>query len=161
MLVAYYVAELPLSESELLEFAATYLPGYMIPSLFQPVQEIPLTPNGKVNDSLLPIPEINHINALDGHLSETAERILSVFRKVLNRPDMTASDDYFLSGGDSLNALETLSELESDFGVRLRVADLYACRTACGWERVFPVNILHQEQVMSKYRKLRYKNIIR
>lgn len=131
MLVAYYVAELPLSESELLEFAATYLPGYMIPSLFQPVQEIPLTPNGKVNDSLLPIPEINHINALDGHLSETADRILSVFRKVLDRPDMTAFDDYFLSGGDSLNALETLSELESDFGVRLRVADLYACRTAC------------------------------
>ncbi|MDD6235859.1 MAG: amino acid adenylation domain-containing protein [Clostridiales bacterium] len=130
MLVAYYVAEHPLSESELLEFAATYLPGYMIPSLFQPVQDIPLTSNGKVNDSLLPIPEVKRCDALDGYSGESADKVLSVFRKILNRPDMTVSDDYFLSGGDSLNALETLSELESVFGVRLRVADLYACRTA-------------------------------
>ena len=47
--------------------------------------------------------------------------------------------------------------LESDCGWLIYTP---AVRRA-GWERVFPVNILHQEQVMSKYRKLRYKNIIR
>ncbi|MGM9568088.1 MAG: amino acid adenylation domain-containing protein [Clostridia bacterium] len=130
MLVAYYVAERPLPESELLEFAATYLPGYMIPSLFQPVEDIPLTPNGKVNDSLLPAPEVKRFDDMDGVSGKTAEKVLAVFREILHRPDMIASDDYFLFGGDSLNALETLAELETVFGVRLRVADLHACRTA-------------------------------
>lgn len=130
MLVAYYVAEGLLPESELLEFAATYLPGYMIPSLFQPVAEIPLTPNGKVNDSLLPAPAVKPSDITEGVSGEAAAKVLAVFRGILNRPDMTAADDYFLFGGDSLNALETLSELETVFGIRLRVADLHACRTA-------------------------------
>ena len=130
MLVAYYAAEQPLSESELLEFAATCLPGYMIPSLFLPVGEIPLTANGKVNDALLPVPEVKRADDAEGYSCPAADKALAVFRKILNRPDMTAADDYFLSGGNSLNALETLSELESVFGVRLRVSDLYACRTA-------------------------------
>ena len=128
VLVAYYAAEGVLSDAELLEFCATYLPGYMIPSVFLPVPALPLTPNGKVDYSRLPLPQTAPSAAAP--TSELQERILRIFRRVLQRPELSAESDYFLSGGDSLNALETLSALEEEFGVRLRVADLYACRTA-------------------------------
>ena len=129
LLVAYYVAQQPLSEAELLEFSATYLPSYMVPSVFQPVGSIPLTANGKVDDARLPLPKLRRMSP-GASLSPAAETILEVFRRVLGRPGITAEDDYFLCGGDSLNAMETLSELEQAFGIRLRVADLAACRSA-------------------------------
>ncbi len=130
MLVAYYVAGQFVTESELLEFSATYLPGYMIPAIFQSIPSVPLTPNGKVDYARLPFPMIQKSYTGQTPASAAAQTVLSVFQNVLKRADLSASDDYFLCGGDSLNALETLSELESVFGVRLRVADLYACRTA-------------------------------
>ena len=127
-IAAYYVSDGEIPESELLEFAATYLPGYMIPSFFMGVEEIPLTANGKTDFSRLPEPKIQEESA--GEVTEAQEKILSVFRRVLQKPRMTAGSNYFLFGGDSLNAVETLAELEKAFGVRLRVSDLYACRTA-------------------------------
>ncbi len=35
--------------SELMDYAASYMPGYMIPSVFVYMKEIPLTQNGKVD----------------------------------------------------------------------------------------------------------------
>ncbi len=130
MLVAYYAAGQFVTESELLEFSATSVPGYMIPAIFQSIPSVPLTPNGKVDYARLPFPVIQKSYTGQATASAAAQTVLSVFQNVLKRADLSASDDYFLCGGDSLNALETLSELESVFGVRLRVADLYACRTA-------------------------------
>lgn len=129
VLTAWYVARHPVSETELLEFSATYLPEYMIPAAFVEVDEIRLTPNGKVDDRLLPAPVTGKRSGGNLH-SETTGKVLKVFQKVLNRPDMAGDEDYFLCGGDSLNALEALADLEEIFQVRLRVADLYACRTA-------------------------------
>ena len=54
--------------------------------------------------------------------------IMEIFSNTLERrigPD----SDYFLSGGSSLSAMQTLSELEDTAGCLLKVSDLYACRT--------------------------------
>ena len=128
ILTAYYVSREPVAQSSLLEFAATYLPGYMVPSIFLEVDEIPLSANGKTDFNRLPVPNLN--TEENTRCTEVSQQILSIFQRILNRPDMTAASDYFLFGGDSLNALETLTELESIFKVRLRVADLYTCRCA-------------------------------
>ncbi|MHB1314157.1 MAG: non-ribosomal peptide synthetase [Christensenellales bacterium] len=135
-LAAYYTADQPLMESELLEFTATYLPEYMIPACFIHLQEIPLTANGKLDISRLPSPQ----SGMEFFAEETDnQRILtSLFRQILKKPEMTPDSDYFHFGGDSLNALETLAAIERETGVTLRIADLYACRTARKLEqRVF------------------------
>lgn len=128
VLVAFYTADGPVTEGELLALCASYLPHYMIPSAILPLEELPLSPSGKVNEALLPVPDLA---APSGSLPETPaqEQVLSILRRVLGRPDLGVDSDYFLFGGNSLNAMEALSELAQATGRSLRIADLYACRT--------------------------------
>lgn len=131
ILVGYYVSSRPLSEMELLTYTAAYLPHYMIPARILRLDAIPLTPNGKVNERLLPEPSLNE----EAHLQPAGQRqeeILEIFRQVLNTGELYADSNYFLCGGNSLNAMETISRIEERFGVRLMISDLYACRTAKG-----------------------------
>lgn len=127
---AYYEADEALAESELMDYAASYMPGYMIPSVFVYMNEIPLTPNGKVDYKRLPKIESALTVQTENCGNETAQKILDIFKEVLHKPDMNVSSDYFRFGGDSLNALETLTKIEGEFGVRLRVSDIYAYRNA-------------------------------
>ena len=54
-LVAYVVSDA--QTSELREYLKKQLPDYMVPSFFVHLNEIPLTPNGKINRRALPAPE--------------------------------------------------------------------------------------------------------
>lgn len=132
-LIAYYAADSAIEETELLRFLAGFLPGYMIPSRLQWVREIPLTANGKVDYDKLPEPTEGEGSSIVG---EMGERIVGIFRRVLGRPEMDGASDYFLFGGDSLNALETLGLIEKELGVLLKVEDLATCRTAHRLERL-------------------------
>ncbi|HIQ98602.1 MAG TPA: amino acid adenylation domain-containing protein [Candidatus Scybalocola faecavium] len=132
--VAYYTADKPVPEQELMAFASSVLPDYMIPGAYIHVPSIPLNANGKLDASRLPLPEL-YAQEQEADPSSLAGKILEVFRKVLNRPDMPVSGDYFLYGGDSLNGLQVLTELENILGRRLRISDLYSCRNAAGLAR--------------------------
>lgn len=127
-IAVYYTADSEISEVELLTYAANYLPRYMLPAYLQRVQAIPLTANGKVDEARLPLPRQT---AHGGSQASTGlvREIQEVFSQVLEQ-QLGPDSDYFLSGGTSLSAMQTLSELEERTGCRLRVSDLYACRTA-------------------------------
>ncbi len=126
VLAVYYCSAEPVPERELLAHAATYLPAYMIPSFVMRLPELPMGQNGKVDEARLPGPR----QTGGGTASGTALVILDIFREVLGKESMEAGSDYFLSGGNSLNAMETIAKIEETLNRRLRVADLYACRTA-------------------------------
>ena len=129
VLVAFYTADGPISETELLSLCASYLPHYMIPSAILPLPELPLTPNGKINEALLPRPDLA-LRSDAKPETRTQEELLAIFRRVLGRPDVGVDSDYFLFGGNSLNAMEALSQIAQATGRSLRVADLYTCRSA-------------------------------
>lgn len=129
VLVAFYTAASPVDEQELMTLCASYLPYYMIPSVILPVDEIPLTMSGKVNEALLPRPELT-VGGQVEPATAMEKIVLSIFRRVLGRSDLAVNSDYFLFGGNSLNAMETLSEIGQETGKQLRVSDLYANRTA-------------------------------
>ena len=45
-----------------------------------------------------------------------ADAVLEIFRAVLEKDSLGVNSDYFLSGGNSLNAMETVSRMEERFG---------------------------------------------
>ncbi len=129
VLLAFYTSDAPIPEEDLLSLCASYLPHYMIPSAILPLAAIPLTANGKVNEALLPRPDLSAPSDASPE-TRTQELLLLLFRRILGRPDFGLDSDYFLFGGNSLNAMEALSEIADLTGCALRVNDLYTCRTA-------------------------------
>ena len=126
---AYYCAAEEISEQQLLGHIATYLPKYMMPSFLLRLEEMPVNANGKVNEKLLPLPEISQ-DCSEDMLSDTAKAVLDIFRSVLNREDIYGNTDYFLAGGNSLNAMECVMLIEEQLGRKIRISDLYAAKTA-------------------------------
>ena len=128
VLLAFYTSAQPIPEDELLKLCASYLPHYMIPSAILHLDSIPLTDNGKVNEALLPVLDLT-VSSLVDPQTELQNILLSIFRRVLGHPELGLDSDYFLFGGNSLNAMETVSEISERTGHTLRVSDLYTCRT--------------------------------
>ena len=128
ILAAYYCAPEEIPEVELLAFAASRLPKYMIPSCVIRLEEILLTSRERwTRTGCL---RRRKDGAMDGAQDGLSLQILEIFREVLAQLEMGIESDYFLCGGNSLNAMEVLAGLEDAVGRRLRISDLYACRTA-------------------------------
>lgn len=131
VLAAYYCSDQEITERELLTFAANYLPVYMLPSYVIRMDAIPITANGKTDESRLPEPETASAEQKGDAVADEFEgEILSVFRRALGNDTLDITGDYFLHGGDSLNAMQALTELEELTGAKIKIADIYLCRSA-------------------------------
>lgn len=127
MSAAYYTSVEDIEEDRLYEFCGSYLPTYMIPQFFIRIESVPLTANGKIDLKSLPGPSQKAGGVKP--LTKTQGLVLSVFKNVLGRIDLTIDSPYFQSGGDSLNALAVISELSRITGAKIRVSDLRGLST--------------------------------
>jgi amino acid adenylation domain-containing protein len=100
----------------------TRLPDYMIPHYFLSVNEIPLTPNGKIDRGRLPTPVETessigrHEAPVDSVEATIAEIWTSLIQPV--RP-IGRHDRFFEMGGHSLLAMRALQQIASRLGVTL------------------------------------------
>jgi len=112
--------------SELRRFARQHLPEYMVPSLFAVLDEIPLTPNGKVNRKALPAP-VAHSRAPVERIAPRTDMerlVAAVWKDVLGIKDVGIHDNFFDVGGHSLLSIQAIVRLEKQVGVRLNPARL-------------------------------------
>jgi len=129
-LVAYVTAKKndPKLAAELRQYLTATLPGYMVPSAILQLEELPLSPNGKIERSALPAPQSSTSGselAADGAPAEIHEQIAQVWRKVLRIDRLGQDENFFDAGGDSLQLIEAHSELEKLFGGGLSITDLF------------------------------------
>lgn len=126
-LLAYFTGRPSLGEEELLTYAAAYLPRYLLPAALIKKDVLPLTGNGKTDFARLEKPELP--DSTEGPADEVEERLLTIWKRVLKRDGLGVYSDYFQSGGDSLNAVQMLLEVEKEFSRTLTVSELYGCST--------------------------------
>ncbi|MFD2420538.1 non-ribosomal peptide synthase/polyketide synthase [Amycolatopsis pigmentata] len=96
---------------ELHAFASARLPGYLVPSAFVVVDQIPLTPNGKVDRAALPAPDRSR-EARPGHVAPgtAVEKALArIWGEVLGVDEVGTTDNFFELGGDSIVSLQVVS----------------------------------------------------
>ncbi|MFF4379835.1 amino acid adenylation domain-containing protein [Kitasatospora sp. NPDC001547] len=136
-LVAYVVARPPAvpDPGALRERVAEALPEYMVPSAVVVLDELPLTPQGKLDRRALPAPD--SAPAPVGRLPRTpVEEILGgIFADALGRAAVGIDDDFFDLGGHSLLATQVISRVRSALGTEVPIRTLFEQRTVAGVAR--------------------------
>ena len=135
-LVAYVVAaqnEAELTDSELRSFLKEKLPEYMVPSAYVVLDEIPLTPNGKVDRRGLPAPDEAR-PALEGMYvaprTAVEAAVTEIWAEVLKVEQVGIHDNFFELGGHSLLATQVISRVRKSLQVELPLRSLFESPTA-------------------------------
>lgn len=103
-ITAYYTGE-NIPDEQLKTFLAPLLPDYMMPSFFVHIDEMPVTPGGKIDKKALPIPEVTISNAGYVEPVTAVQKVLcEIFEKALGLEKVGIEDNFFDIGGSSLTA---------------------------------------------------------
>ncbi|MEU4744993.1 amino acid adenylation domain-containing protein, partial [Actinosynnema sp. NPDC023658] len=122
-LAAFYVGDA--DPARLRAFLLDRLPEHMVPQLWQAVDAIPLSRNGKVDRKALAAAEVRRERAPAAEPATEAERVLlDVWREVLGVEDVGVLDTFSELGGHSLKALRLLTAVRKRFGRALPVTEL-------------------------------------
>lgn len=112
-LVAYYVADETVTEEKLTAHCKANLTSYMVPTFYIPMEKLPLNPNGKLDRKNLPEPDISQYKReYVAPENQMETDICQAIEEVLQCGQVGRNDDFFLLGGDSIKAMETINALE-------------------------------------------------
>ncbi|ARU62958.1 hypothetical protein CBW65_19700 [Tumebacillus avium] len=119
------------SVSALRARAKEQLPEYMVPSAFVVLEEMPLTPNGKVDRKALPMPDGARSAETEYVAPETdvQQKLAAIWADILRVDRIGQQDNFFEMGGHSLLATRLMSRVLDDFGVDLPLRMLFEAPT--------------------------------
>lgn len=149
-LIAYVVADGPVSIAPLRDFAARWLPTYMLPTHVIQLDAFPLTINGKIDRRQLPVPDSFDDETLEGPVGPIEQQLATVWMAILDRTGIGRHDNFFEIGGHSLKATRLISRIYREMGVKLalndvfrhptlaQMADLVSQTGTTGYERIQP-----------------------
>jgi tyrocidine synthetase-3 len=133
-LVAFYVASDAIPGTQLRDFARRWLPVYMLPNRFQRLDEMPLTPNAKVDFAALQALTVDRAGDATAPRDAEESLVLSAWESSLETSGLGVYDDFFELGGDSLAAIRIAACLE-EHGWHLHPGDLFEHSTVAAAAR--------------------------
>jgi len=144
------------SPRALREHLRKQLPDYMVPSTFTVLDELPHTPNGKIDRKALPEPGRERSDggpAYEPPRGEMEEQLASWWCSLLGIERVGRHDDFFDVGGHSLLAVRLFLQIEKQYGKHLPLATLLEAPTiqrladiirgggsATDWTPIVPLN---------------------
>ena len=130
-IVVYYVPtpdEFP-KVSELRAFISKSLPAYMVPAVFIQLKSFPLTANGKIDRSSLPVPEDGQkLNEYVAPRNEKEKILVRIWQDSLDIEQVGIHDNFFDLGGASIQSLEIVAKANT-FGLRFNVEAIFEYQT--------------------------------
>ena len=154
-LQAYYVSNYDLNENMLMNYLEEYLPKFMIPALFKRVDSIPLNYTGKPNRSELKDIEIVSNNSFEDQ-DDIAKYLVNTCKEILNLPCVSIQDNFFILGGNSVQAIKILMKLKDKFKVDITLNDIFMSPYINDWyelikSKIKCVDDSHSKQIKSIY----------
>ncbi|HSF43443.1 MAG TPA: amino acid adenylation domain-containing protein [Thermoanaerobaculia bacterium] len=122
-------AELP---AQLGVFLRASLPAHLVPSAFVPIDELPLTPSGKLDRGRLPHPASVRTGREDRYVAPgtaTEEQLAGIWAAVLGLERVGLNDSFLELGGHSLLAMQLILRVRSELGTDLPLRVLYGTNT--------------------------------
>ncbi|MGV2364881.1 MAG UNVERIFIED_CONTAM: amino acid adenylation domain-containing protein, partial [Paenibacillus polymyxa] len=130
-LVAYYVAEREVSAGELRSLLGEELPNYMVPSFLVQLEQMPLTPNGKIDRKALPAPEGSLQTGADYVAPRTwvEVKLAQIWQDVLGLTQAGVKENFFEIGGHSLRATTLASKIHKELNKPLPLRSIFEAPT--------------------------------
>jgi acyl carrier protein len=111
-------------------FAATQLPGPMVPAAIVVLDALPLTVSGKVDCAALPAPDpADTAGESRGPVTKREETLCAIFADVLGLDQVRPEENFFDLGGHSLLAMRLVSRIRTVFGAELPVGLVFEAPT--------------------------------
>ncbi|MGY1880771.1 non-ribosomal peptide synthase/polyketide synthase [Pseudomonas reactans] len=112
---------------------AQQLPDYMVPAQWVVLDQMPLSPNGKLDRKALPRPDaVQHAQAYLAPQSPLEKQLAAIWRDVLGVEQVGLRDNFFELGGHSLLILMLKERIKNSCGTNLSVTQLMLNPTVQG-----------------------------
>ena len=106
------------------------LPDYMVPTHFMFLDQMPLTPNGKLDRKGLPEPDAS---LMQQHYvapqTELEQQIAAIWAEILHLPRVGLDDNFFEVGGHSLLAIQITSRVQAELGLEVPLVEVFQTET--------------------------------
>nr|WP_225990598.1 non-ribosomal peptide synthetase [Bacillus luti] len=154
-LVAFYTTMNAVAVETLIHDLREQLPDYMVPSKLIYINELPLTPNKKVDlKRLAQLEEEYEPVRLQEYVApsnEAEKKIAQAWGDVLGISKIGVHDDFFTIGGHSLKVLRVLTLLKENFPY-LTIQDFFQERTIYGLAQIQRAVKVEEEEAFRAYK---------
>ena len=126
---AYIISDELLAESEIRSYLLQELPYYMVPSAIMRVEQLPLTSNGKIDRSALPIPIASTSDDMFLPRTATEEALVEIWCDILQRKAIGIQQNFFHLGGNSFQIISIESRIQRMLHVEIPIRSIFDCPT--------------------------------
>lgn len=148
-LCAYYVCapEILVDKGTLRNELASQLPTYLVPHYFLRLRALPVTRNGKVDISALPLPVLDPGTDVMNKLANSglSHKLHDLWTSILGVRNISKDDNFFELGGHSLSAARLIVHIHKNFNIRLDLQSVFRHPT------LEEMTYLIESSVFSKY----------
>lgn len=126
-LCAYIVSKIAIDIDKAQRRLKKKLPQYMIPNKIVQLEKIPVTINGKVDLSALPIPNIegSKERKYTAPRNELEEMISIIWKEALKLNEVGVMDNFFDLGGNSLRAIVISTKMHENLEVHVPISEIF------------------------------------
>ena len=133
-LIAYLVLEKTRKQEidPIRQFLQARLPDYMVPSAFVLLQRMPVNSNQKIDRKALPAPTAENLAGLSQTVSprnEVESQLVNIWEKTLGIHPIGIRNNFLELGGDSLQAVQILLQIEERWSKSLPITILLEANT--------------------------------
>jgi amino acid adenylation domain-containing protein len=117
---------------DLRRHVARRLPAHMVPAAVVTVDSWPLTVNGKLDRTALPVPDPAQAQRAGGSVmpaTPTERRLAALWAELLGLGRVGRDDDFFSLGGNSFTVLRLTARIRGDLGFPLDAAAIFEAPT--------------------------------
>ncbi|WP_244214198.1 phosphopantetheine-binding protein, partial [Pedobacter alluvionis] len=127
-LVAYVSGSSASDVAGIRTYLSRKLPEYMVPGMYVPLEQLPLTSNGKTDRKSLPDPETSQLDkGYTAPRNEVEEALVLIWAEVLGLEagNISVKDNFFDLGGHSLKAIRIVLRIHEKFNVEINLTHLF------------------------------------
>lgn len=114
------------------DFLKSKLPAYMIPTHIMILDSIPLTNNGKIDQTALPEPTqapTAIAKEAEGPKTDIEKQVASIYAQILHQEQVGRQQNFFEIGGHSLLAIQAIMRIREAFHIDLPLGSMFEFTT--------------------------------